>query len=324
MFSPTLAGLHEELVNIGLVEPVSLETDDERAWLDCDLASLAEHRLGDPTDPRGLEDDRRSRWITGAAAGEQGALRGREEYQRCYWLLDGGARVGTLAIDRSARGGRRIFVSSFYVFPQCRGVGVGGRALVRLREALAPRRLGVGLETYWTWQRAVRFYLRRGMWVYMWKRELSLFSSPGTPLPIVALEGDVATLSVSSADRTIVLARATRRGDLLDLEGPAPELSEAKELGSAYWHASSTLALYLALEGWPLRRSDEAWQKHRHDEGDAPEGLANKIRIWEANDRAHSWLVDTPRIPGLDYPSWAELEAEWAAELAAYEAQRPR
>ena len=47
-----------------------------------------------------------------------------------------------------------------------------------------------------------------------------------------------------------------------------------------------------------------------HGWGDAglPEGLAYKITIFEAYARHLGLLVDTPRIPGLVYPGWQDLQ----------------
>jgi hypothetical protein len=41
-----------------------------------------------------------------------------------------------------------------------------------------------------------------------------------------------------------------------------------------------------------------------------PEGLAFKIRLWEAWARKHAWRVETPRIPGLEMPDWDALVRE--------------
>ncbi len=38
-----------------------------------------------------------------------------------------------------------------------------------------------------------------------------------------------------------------------------------------------------------------------------PEGLADKITIFEAYARHCRFRVETPRIPGLTYPAWDEL-----------------
>ena len=67
------------------------------------------------------------------------------------------------------------------------------------------------------------------------------------------------------------------------------ELPEAKALdpglGTAPWHACSTLCLAIALEGWPLVRSQEDWDRSYHMDGGSPEALGYKISVWEAWDR---------------------------------------
>ena len=66
--------------------------------------------------------------------------------------------------------------------------------------------------------------------------------------------------------------------------------------------APGTLATALAVRGWPLIRSEEAWaRRHNWSDSGEPEGLAYKIEIFEAIDRRHGFTVRTPRIPGLRY-----------------------
>jgi GNAT superfamily N-acetyltransferase len=315
-----IAAAHEDLARSGLVSPVDLAGPDARLWLDCDLASLAENRLGDRTDPRALDAARRADWKKRATSEREMSLRGRSEYERCYWLLEGDERVGTLAVATSTMGGACARISSFYVFPTHRGRGVGRRALERLEEVLARNRLGLRLETNWSWQRTVRFYLRAGMWVYMWKRELAFIWDAKTPRPQFEIGEHEASLSVPRGDGHVVLSRARRRGDALELDEPAPPLERDKRLGQAYWHATSTFSLALALAGWPLVRSQEQWKNSYYADAGPPEALAYKIGIWEAWDRDHGWIVETPRIPGIPYPTWGELEARWDAENAAFEA----
>ena len=96
---------------------------------------------------------------------------------------------------------------------------------------------------------------------------------------------------------------------MLELEEPPRELAKEQRIGEAYWHATSTLSLALALHGWPLVRSREEWERSYFADAGPPEALAYKITIWEAWDRKHGRVVSTPRIPGLEYPTWDELEA---------------
>jgi hypothetical protein len=85
-------------------------------------------------------------------------------------------------------------------------------------------------------------------------------------------------------------------------------------------HAATTLALHLAVRGWPLIRSNEHWKRRWHwsDLG-MPEGLACKIALFENEAAECGYDVRTPRIPNLDYR--AELDddsdddpASWSTE----------
>jgi hypothetical protein len=65
---------------------------------------------------------------------------------------------------------------------------------------------------------------------------------------------------------------------------------------------SGTFALHLALAGWPLVRSEEAWERrHSWSDSGEPEGLAYKIEIFEAIFRERGFEIRTPRLPGLKY-----------------------
>jgi hypothetical protein len=170
----------------------------------------------------------------------------------------------------------------------------------------------------------VRFYLSFGMWVYMWKRDLTLFWAGDIPRHRIEVGESVATLDVDFRDRRLTLARARRHGDVLVLDEIPPELQKEPGLEEASWHATPTLSLALALHGWPLLRSAEAWRRYHYADSGPPEALAYKIAVWEAWDRDHGWLVPTPRIPGLEYPTWDDLTARWERELAEISPPRPR
>lgn len=315
---------HEEMVRSGLVVPVVLGGADERLWLDCDLASLAENRLGDRTDPHDLDEARRADWTKRATSERPWSLRKRSAYETCHWLVEGADRVGTIAVANDTLGSGAARISSFYVFPAFRGRGTGRRALERVRTLLARHDLAIRLETSWSWQHTVRFYLRAGMWVYMWKRDLAFYWDAETPAPIIDVGEQEASLSVARGEGRVVLARARRRGDVLEFDEPSRKLTRGERLGSARWHADSTLSLAIALAAWPLIRSEEEWERSSFADAGPPEALAYKIGVWEAWDRHRGWRVETPRIPGLAYPTWGDLTARWEAERAAFEAEIKR
>lgn len=98
------------------------------------------------------------------------------------------------------------------------------------------------------------------------------------------------------------LLQAENRGTVLGwTELPGYEALRDPEW-AVHHQAPGTLALHLALAGWPLVRSAELWER-RHDSSDMgmPEGLAYKIAVFEAVDRERGYDVRCPRIPGLDY-----------------------
>jgi GNAT superfamily N-acetyltransferase len=306
---PVVEAVHAELVQRGVMAPLALGGDEERLWSDCDLASLAEHRLGDACDPRRLDDARREAWIAQALTEKQWPP-GAREFERCYWLLDGREPAGTVAVATSALGGDTVRVSSLYLFPTHRGRGAARAALDQLRLALARRGFALRLETSWSWQRAVRFYLHIGMWVRSWKHAVAFWWSPELPPREIEVGQERARFAIASEGaKRVVLLTAERSGDRLQLvDPPAGQEPERFRLD-----ALTTFSVALAMHGWPLVRSQDLWERCRHSDLGPPESLAYRIAVWEAWERHHGWRVETPRIPGLDYPTWGELEARWKA-----------
>ncbi len=309
--NPGVTDAQAELVAGGVVMPLALGSDEEQLWLDCDLASLAENRLGDSTDPRALDDARRTEWLARAVT-ERPWLPGARVHARCYWLLARGECAGTIAIATHTLGARFVEVTSLYVFANHRGRGTASAALQRLRRTLGRHGLGLRLGTSWTWQHAVRFYLRIGMWARSWKHDLRFQWHIDTSAPLVEVGHDRATLSIrrDRSSDVVVLMTAERTGERLRLH----ECDGLGDFERLRLDAMSTLGLTLALRGWPLVRSPESWDQCRFSDLGSPESLAHKIAIWEAWSRAHGWRVETPSIPGLDYPTWDALQAEWSAE----------
>jgi len=307
---PETLELHRDLMAQGVVSPLVLGSTEEALWADCDLASLAENRLGDTTDPRALKSPLRAQWRERVGA-SRWCSPAKRDVDACFWLHDGPRRVGTIALSRFRLGSSRLRLSSLYVFPNHRRCGAATRALDRLRAVFGNRGYGIRLETCWSWQSAVGFYLRRGFWLRMWKRELDFYADPDVPPAIVHVSDQTASISIDLESERIVLAQAERANEGLtfNLSDNHPD-SRVRELA---WDASSTLSLVLALRGWPLIRSQELWDECRGSDAGAPEALAHRIAIWEAWDRERGFRVETPKIPGLEYPSWDELQARWAS-----------
>jgi GNAT superfamily N-acetyltransferase len=303
--------MHDQLVRGGLLRPIALGAE-EQDWMDCELAAFAEHRLGDRTCPRELDPTRRETWRTRATDEPLWAPSLRIELERCFWILEGGRRVGTVALATSRLGGKSARLSSLYVYPVHRGRGIGRRAVERIRDQLHDHGTVLRLETDWTWQPALRLYLRIGLTVHGWKRAVEFRSNPtGTP-PEVVFDGSRATVTTKGPGDRPLVVEAERDGDRLVLRGavgPSEPIA---------WAGLSTLAVTLALQGWPLIRSPEHWERSRGSDLGPPEALAYKITIWEAWARKHGWRVDTRPVPGLEYPSWEALEARWQEAEQAY------
>src|SRR5262245_23246501 len=128
--STDVALVHEELCRAGLLVPVAFGGEEELSWVDCELASLAENRLGDLTPPHKLDAARRVDWITRATTEKNIVLpRSRRDRQACYWLFDGSERIGTIALSMDTLGNNRVRLSSLYILPSHRGRGLGRRVM---------------------------------------------------------------------------------------------------------------------------------------------------------------------------------------------------
>ncbi len=303
---------HAPLVKQGALRRLSKGAVDTRGWVDCELASLVENRFFVPCDARQFTPTFRSEWRPKAI--REGARLGnphaRLEYSIPYWILESGARVGTISLATSAFEASLVTVSNLYVYPEHRGRGVAGRTLRLARDAFAAIGLaGLRVPTWWTWQPAVRVYVGLGMWVHDWRHELVFAFRHGGSEHRVAVDDRDATFSLENEGRVELLITAKRDGDRLGW-AESPRHAELLASGSREAReAIGTFALALALHGWPLIRSDEAWEQ-RHGRGDCgdPEGLARKIEIFEAIDRRYGFEVRTPRLPGIAYRDHDDID----------------
>ncbi|AUX45290.1 uncharacterized protein SOCE26_067720 [Sorangium cellulosum] len=308
---PLLAA-HAALVAAGVIAPLALNAADTRLWADCELASLVECRFFERLDPAARGRELRDVW--GPRATRDGAPLGTPHagarYVVPYWLLEGGCRAGTIALSTGALGPPLLEVSSLYVLPACRGRGVAGAALRRADEAARAAGVsGLHVRTSWAWQPAVRFYLGLRMWVAGWQHALVFTWRRGLPAPAVEIGEREATFSVEEGGRRERLLGASREGDRLGwVESPRMELyrAEGSEVATL---APATFAVALAARGYPLIRSAARWAERRasSDVGQ-PEGLAYKIELFEAVDRSYGFEVRTPRIPGLLYREYEDID----------------
>src|SRR5688572_6477731 len=221
----TIARVVENLERSGCFETLATEPDDRRRWQDHDLASMAENRLGVVVDLENLSDRSRQDLIARATVHGEGLGALHPDYFRHYWLVDDRQRVGTLAIATSLLGRSLLGISSLYVVPAARGRGHAGRALHAVhRASLAAGLSGIRLSTDWSWQTAVRFYLKHAMWVWGWKRSLDLIWRHDLPTWRSDFDRESARFVVVEEDtpRPVIVAR--RAGDRL-------EWSEAADSG---------------------------------------------------------------------------------------------
>ena len=295
-----------QLVAEGVIEPLSRDEGETRAWTLWELASLVEGHLHVQLGGSLSEEERLAYERRISVDGHRPYLDPHSGYFTSFWLLAGGRRVGTLSIGTMYSGLDLISIASLYVDPSERKHGIARQALEAVyRAALANGAGGIRLDTNWTWQPAVRFYARIGMWIWMWKRNLVFTWQPDLPPYRVEIDGSQARFLIQQEDRWRVMVTAQNLGERLgweagDLEGQPIELSHC---------IPGTFAIHLALAGWPLIRSDEAWER-RYDWSDAgePEGLAYKIEVFEAVFRERGFEIRTPRIPGLQYRDLDDIE----------------
>jgi ribosomal protein S18 acetylase RimI-like enzyme len=298
-------GCCRHLIARGLVEPLSTDEDDTRAWNLCELASLIEGHFHVQLDLSGLSEMERLAYEGRVSFDGRPLADPHQGYQRPFWLLDEGRRVGTIAIATMIYGFDLISVSSLYVDPAFRKRNVGRRALEAVLGAtLENGGGGIRLDTSWTWQPAVRFYTRIGMWVWMWKHCLVFTFQADLPPYRIEIGETEARFLIRQGDGWRAMATARHLGDRLGWE---PEDFEDQPLAMSH-SIPGTFALHLALAGWPLIRSEEAWeQRYRWSDAGEPEGLAYKIEVFEAVDRDRGFDVRTPRIPGLQYRGLNEI-----------------
>lgn len=233
----------------------------------------------------------------------------RFDWYRSYWLVTGGERLGTLALQVWDWGwaGPHLGFVSLYLFPGRRRQGHAKRLLSAL--FLAVEQLGLSalrLETSWLWQPAVRLYLNGGFSVANWKHELSLVRWREQPMARVRVRQAAIELLHERRDQPLITV--TCDGDRLRWLDHRSAVE--REGGANRMRWEPTVALWLAVQGWPLICSEQAWaERLRWMDAGMPEGLAWRIQRWEAYARHHGLPVRAPRIPGLRYPSWEELDS---------------
>ena len=278
----------------------------ERFWL-WELASTVEGALGELIDPDALSVAEARGWCE-RVGWPSTVYRYDERFSSQYWLLGEQGIVGTVGAGNFPRGGGALPVESLYVRPGDRRAGHATRALETMYlSAVAEGLGGICLETNWSWQPAVQYYLNRGMWLWNWKHSLAFVRLTQLPRWELVRSADALTFCVERSSGLLPLLTARRNGSRLVLtEAPLYNRLKSKDSRWMLLHnARATLALCAAVEGRPLVRSDAAWDEaSRYADCGEPEGLAYKIQIFERVARDNGWRVTTPVIPGI--PSYVD------------------
>jgi hypothetical protein len=279
------------------VRVVPATSQDAVAWQDHDLASMAELAWGERLDPRGLGEGERAAAVARLPPGWGYGWPG--GFCQPLWLQRDDRRVGTLAVLRYLPGAH-LGLLALYIHPDERGAGMASTALRLARLAASQAgAAGIILETHWNVNRTLRFYLKRGLWLRDWKRNLHLVAGEDWPEYQVVIERDIAGFAVDG--RLVLTAR--NLGDRLDLRRTeAWEDYAAVDPYTRGTHTEPTFALHLASEGWPLiRPGHEALLDAWCGECGGPEALATRIEQYDALARRDGRRIDAPRIPGLAY-----------------------
>jgi GNAT superfamily N-acetyltransferase len=297
------------------VVPLDLnDADSCTRWRSHELCSYLDNRMHDPAslpDPDALSEADIDAWSERLLLpGERVTDPRRFRWYTSYWLLADGVRVGTVALNVRDTGwdGPSLELASLYVRREHRREGHARRLLVALMQAVSESGLSsLRLETSWLWQPAVRLYLDCGFSLVNWKHALRLARWRDAPPTRVRISADRKELLQSGEERCLITAE--RAGERLLWRDH--RTAEERRSAPRSIQAEPTLALWLAAAGWPLIRSEQTWaDRDRWMDCGMPEGLARRIRIWEAYERDHGLPVRTPRIPGLDYPRWEALGKE--------------
>lgn len=289
--------VHERLAARPELCPVAF--GEGRRFALWDLASLAEGALGQCVDPDSLTVAGEKRWrLRLGSAGREHARS--DNFRKRYWICLPDSRhgpVGTIAVDTWPMGAGALRVTSLYVHPVARRKGIASAVLDAVYAAcLAEGLHGFRLDTYWTWQQTLRYYLGRGLWVTSWKHALGLARLSYLPRFEVRQSADELTfLATDSVGAMAPLLVAGSAGGRLYLRETEQYRRMADERDAVRLYARSTLALHLATRGRPLVRGEEE-RARAHWSGDIgePEGLAYKIGVFEEMAREDGWRVESP------------------------------
>lgn len=205
-----------QLMAEGVIEPLSEDEAETRSWNLCELASLVEGHFHVQLDVGRLSEEDRLVYERRVTFDGRPLASPHGEHRRPFWLFAEGRRAGTIAVDTMYPGLRLISISSLYVNPAERRRNVARRTLEAVFSAATASGAGdIRLDTNWTWQPAVRFYARIGIWVRMWKRNLVFTWQPELPPYRVEIEESLARFLIPQGGRWRAVVRARHLGDWL-------------------------------------------------------------------------------------------------------------
>ncbi|MBF9067720.1 GNAT family N-acetyltransferase [Streptacidiphilus fuscans] len=300
-----IARVHARLDAAPGLRPVG--EGEARLFAAHDLASLAEVAFGEVVDPLRLTDAA----IEDLARRLAYPLREEDPYRRRYLITRADRPVGTVAVDDYPIGPDELQLSSLYLRPDARTLGVGGATVDTVRRAATAEGLGgVRLTADWLRPQSIRSYLHLGFLVSHWKHAIHMvWRRRSVRLRYRAVGAERRLLAeVELVGTEQPLLTATRSGPWLRLEQHPLDAHLREAHPGLEQDALSTMAVHLALDGYPLIRDRARWEEgYRWSEGGEPEGLARRIWFFEEYARRCGHQVDTPvreLPPGLSWPTW--------------------
>ena len=238
----------------GAFEQLDVDDPEEaQIWADHDLAILVENRCGIIEDPNGWSDQQRRYWRNRCLLQTESFL-GPEAWGRYqhFWIKASDDRAGIIALGRPIIGKNRLFVGSLYLLPAFRGLGLGKKVLALVEETAFENHFhGIELETDWCWRNAVQFYLENNFWLNKWQGNLTLIKDQGLPNHRFSMKNNWASFELGSPFNTVVFQAERRKSDTYYTERPQCKT----DWNSTRQISLNTFGLFLAMSGWPLKRS---------------------------------------------------------------------
>jgi N-acetylglutamate synthase-like GNAT family acetyltransferase len=297
----TIEYLFLEIEKLPYIAPLNLEHLTELfLWRNMELCIYLDNRIGLNLNPMDISpnafNEYHKKYMT---CYELISNPAKYSWFKNYWICKEGSIVGSFAIQKPMGSyWRYIEVVCLYLMPDYRKKGIV-KVLLDDINAIVQKAgaFGIFLRTEWMMQRNVRYYLSRNMWVVSWKRSLGFAHISKLPKYNVTIKDQEASFFLDM-DGWKEIAHAKVQNGFLELK--EPNLPE--ELSFADIYVISTLSLYLAIHGFPLKRSKKTW-KDRYSWSDIgmPEGLGYNIENWEYWERIHGFHCDSVKIPGLNY-----------------------